>query len=267
MNIKNDWDKSSFEKILPVIILVLSLGIWEALARLGIISTLFYPPPSKIMVTWWQLLVGGKLLPNLEITLARLAIGFILGMIPGLFLGFAMGWSHNLRVIIDPFIAAFHPIPKTAIFPLFMIILGIGESSKIFTIAIATFFPVLINSMAGVRQINPVYFEVAHNYGAKSWEKLTRVILPGSLPMVLAGVRIAFNNTLMITIALELLTARKGLGVLIWYAWETLRTQELYATLITVALIGIIANHLLQKLTQAAAPWSIRKLQENSSST
>jgi ABC-type nitrate/sulfonate/bicarbonate transport system permease component len=143
-----------------------------------------------------------------------------------------------------------------------MIILGIGEPSKIFTIALATFFPILINSMAGVRQISPVHFEVAHNYGANIWNTFVHVIVPGSLPMVLVGMRIAFNNALVITIALELLAARQGLGVMIWYAWETLRTQDLYATLITIALIGTAANFLLQKLTQAVVPWSTHLVQD-----
>jgi len=250
------------EKMLPIVLTLAILGSWEALSDLRIISPLFYPSSSTILVTLWQLLVSGKLWTNLAITLNRLGTGLVLGMIPGVVLGFLMGWSRKLRVVIDPFIAALHPIPKTAIFPLVLILLGIGESSKVFTIAIATFFPVLINSMAGVRQINPVYFEVANNYGARVINTFTRVILPGSMPMVLVGVRIAFNNTLMITIALELLAARTGLGVLIWYAWETLRTQELYATLIVIAIIGILANYLLQKLTQAIVPWSIHVLQE-----
>lgn len=256
-----------FEKVIPILLTLLILSVWEALSDLGIISALFYPSPTRILLTFWQLLISGKLGANLEITLTRLGSGLILGMIPGVVLGFLMGWSRRLRVIIDPFIAALHPIPKTAIFPLVLIIFGIGESSKIFTIAIATFFPVLINSMAGVRQISPVYFEVANNYGATFSNRFMRVILPGSLPMVLVGIRIAFNNTLMITIALELLAARQGLGVLIWYAWETLRTQELYAILIAIALIGILANLLLQKITQAVVPWSTHVLQEEQSSS
>lgn len=249
------------EKFLPFILLVMILGTWELLSDLRLVSPLFYPSPSTIMVALWQLLAGGKLWTNLEITFFRLGTGLVLGMIPGFILGVWMGWSRKMQIILDPFIAAIHPIPKTAIFPLVLILLGIGESSKIFTIAIATFFPVLINSMAGVKQISPGYFEVAENYGADTLNTFKRIILPGSLPLVLVGVRIAFNNTLMITIALELLAARKGLGVLIWYAWETLHTQELYATLIVIALIGILANTLLQKLTHAIVPWSVHVLE------
>ena len=255
MNQESSQMRVNNERLIPILITLLILGVWEGLAYSGHISVLFYPPPSKIFQTLWRLVIDGKLAANLDDTLVRLGLGLALGMVPGVVLGLSMGWSSRLRRIVDPFIAAFHPIPKTAIFPLFMIIFGIGESSKIATIAIATFFPALINSMAGVRQINPVYFEVAHNFGANTWKTFIRVILPGSLPMVLAGARIAFNNALVITIALELLVARQGLGVMIWYAWETLRTQDLYATLVIIAVIGIIANFLLQKATLAMVPW------------
>jgi ABC-type nitrate/sulfonate/bicarbonate transport system permease component len=250
------------ERWVPAIIILLVLGVWEWLADSGHISMLFYPSPLKIVQTLWTLAISGDLGTNLEVTLVRLGLGLVFGMIPGVVLGLSMGWSPRLRFIVDPFIAAFHPIPKTAIFPLIMIIIGIGEPSKIVTIAIATFFPALINSMAGVRQINPVYFEVAQNYGAKIWKTFTRVILPGSLPMVLAGTRIAFNNALVLTIAVELLVARQGLGVMIWFAWETLRTQNLYATLVTIAAIGIAANFLLQKISIALVPWSNHSFQD-----
>ncbi len=253
-------------RVIPVVVAILFLGVWELTADLDLIPVLFYPSPSSILQTLWQLIVNGKLAVHLGVTLARLGVGLALGMIPGVILGLFMGWSPRLRVMVDPFIAAFHPIPKTAIYPLVMIIMGIGEPSKFFTIAIATFFPILINSMAGVRQISPVHFEVAHNYGANTWKTFEHVILPGSLPMILVGMRIAFNNSLLITIALELLAARQGLGVMIWYAWETLRTQELYATLIVIALIGIAANFLLQKLTQIVVPWSIHQFQDEISS-
>ena len=266
MNIESSHLRVNIERLIPVFIVLLVLGMWEGLAYSGHISILFYPPPSKILQTLWHLAIDGELAANLGDTLVRLGLGLGLGMIPGVALGLFMGWSPRLRRIVDPFIAAFHPIPKTAIFPLFMIIFGIGESSKIFTIAIGTFFPALINSMAGVRQINPVYFEVAQNHGANIWKTFTRVILPGSLPMVLAGTRIAFNNAMVITIALELLGARQGLGVMIWFAWETLRTQNLYAILIVIAVIGIVTNFLLQRVSLALVPWYNRSIQDEAKS-
>jgi NitT/TauT family transport system permease protein len=170
-----------------------------------------------------------------------------------------MGWSRSLRAALDPLVAAVHPLPKIAVLPLIMIIFGIGESSKIVVIAVGTFFPMLINSMAGVRQISPIHFEVAENYGASPFKVLTRVIIPGSLPLVLAGARLALNIALLLTIAVELVSAREGLGEMIWFAWQTLRTEELYASLVVIGALGVTFNLLLQALSQRLVPWHLER--------
>ena len=200
------------------------------------------------------MVVSGKLMTNLLSTIERLVLGFILGAIPGLVLGLLMGWSPRLRRIIDPFIAALHPLPKVAIFPIIMIIFGIGETSKIVAIAIAAFFPILINSMTGVRHLSPVFFEVTQNYGANRWTTLKRVVIPGSLPTVLSGIRIAVNLAMVITITVELLSASQGLGVIIWFAWQTMRIEELYASLVVTA-VGVLINFILFQLSKRIVPW------------
>lgn len=258
--------KRKFERWIAVISLFLFFAIWELLADFKLISTLFFPAPHEILVTFWKMLVAGKFVAfhkpdfpgNLIVSLIRVALGVLAGLLPGVLLGLAMGWSKRVREVLDPFIAATNPIPKLAIFPLIMIIFGIGEASKIVSIAITTFFPMLINSMAGVRQLNPVYFEVAQNYGANRWKTFTRVVLPGSLPMILAGFRIAFSLAFVITIAVELLTANAGLGVLIWFSWETLRTEDLYATLFVISVVGYLINVVLVKFSYYLTPWYFR---------
>src|SRR6266498_379254 len=102
---------------------------------------------------------------------------------------------------MDPLVAAMHPIPKVALFPMFLVLFGIGEWSKVAVVVAATFFPMAINSMAGVRQIGPIAFEVARNYGASRRRVFTSIVVPGSLPIVAAGVRIAVNTALLVTIA------------------------------------------------------------------
>lgn len=237
------------------LIIIAPLMIWEVLARSGRISSLFFPAPSVILLTSIQLITNGKLSIHLGITLWRVFIGFFLGGISGLILGMAMGWSRSLRMVIDPLIAAAHPVPKIAILPLIMILFGIGESSKIVVIAVATFFPMLINTVAGVRQINPIHFEVAENYGASLNKIFTRVIMPGSLPLVLTGARLALNMALLVAIAVELVSAQEGLGAMIWLAWQTLRTEELYVSLFVTAALGMILNFLLQRMTLYLVPW------------
>lgn len=251
---------SFYEKYASLALVLSTLAVWELFARAGWISVMFFPPPSKIITNLISMITSGKLFPNLGMTLFRLLMGCLIGGVPGLILGLAMGWSPRIRRIFDPIIAALHPLPKIAIFPLIMIIFGLGNASKIAAIAIATFFPLLINSMAGVRQINPVYFEVTNNFGASLRKTFTRVVVPGSLPMILTGVRLAINVALLITIAVEWVSSKTGLGVLVWFAWQTLRIEELYASLVVIGLLGFLINFGLQLLTAHLAPWQKENL-------
>lgn len=248
--------RQGWETWVSVLILFLFLAVWEVLSRTEIISALFFPAPTRIGAAFFRMIGTGALTEHLSASLGRLFLGFLLGAFPGLLFGFAMGWSPRIRAIMDPFIAAIHPIPKLAIFPLIMIIFGLGELSKIVAIAISAFFPVLINSMTGVRELNPVYFDVSRNYGASRWKMFTRVVVPGSLPTVLSGIRIGVNMAMVITIAVELLSAQKGLGVLIWFAWQTFRIEDLYVSLFMTAILGIVINVLLLQLTKKIVPWS-----------
>lgn len=261
--ISNDRrNRQTWDSWISALVFVLFLGAWEGFSRLGWISRLFFPAPSKIIGSLLSMIVSGKLMINLFSTLERLGLGFLLGAIPGLVLGLFMGWSPRLRRIVDPFIAAFHPLPKIAIFPIIMVIFGIGELSKIVAIALSTFFPILINSMAGVRQLSPVYFEVTRNYGANLWKTLRRVVIPGSLPSILSGIRVALNLAMVITITVELLSANQGLGVIIWFAWQTMRIEELYASLVVTAVLGILINVILYYLSSKLVPWSATQSEE-----
>ncbi len=238
-----------------LILVVSGLLMWEWQVRAGNISALFFPAPLVIIRTLVQRFANGEWLSHLLATLSRLVLGFTIGSTTGLVLGVSMGWSRRLRVVADPLLAAAHPVPKIAVLPLVMILFGIGETSKIVLIAVTAFFPMVINTMVGVRQINPLYFEVVRNYGAPPLKVFRRIIIPGSLPLILTGLRLALNVSLLITIAVELVTAQQGLGALIWLAWETLRTEELYASLTVIAALGIIMNVLIQRLTSTILPW------------
>jgi len=239
----------------PALIAAAALGAWEGAVHLGLVSRLFFPAPSTICRTLYRQMTGGGLATDVGTTLRRIVLGFLLGAVPGAIIGLGMGWSRRARFIADPFVAAFHPLPKVALLPLFMIVLGLGESSKLAVIGLASFFPVVINAMAGVRQISPIHFEVARNYRAGWLKVFTRVVLPGSLPMMLTGARLAFNTAVVLTIAVELVAARRGLGAVIWSAWETMRTEELYGGIVVAALLGVMFSALLRWAARRLAPW------------
>lgn len=204
------------ERWLPAAVIFCGLALWEAAAHAGWISKLFFPPPSVIVLTLGRLAWGGTLWPSLGATLYRVAAGVVIGGGVGLLMGWLMGAYRPLRIAFDPIVAALHPLPKLAIFPIFLVLLGIGEASKIALLATVAFFPMLINTLAGVQQIDRTYWEVAANYGARGGKLLRRVILPGSLPMVLTGLRLAVNSALVVAIAVEMLSAQEGLGTRVW---------------------------------------------------
>lgn len=228
---------------------------WEAASRAGLVSALYFPAPSRIAAAMAALVAGGELAAHLAATLGRVGAGFVLGAAPALVLGLLAGWSPRIRTVVDPFVAAFHPVPKIAFLPLLMLLVGIGELSRLVIVALGSFFPVLINAMAGVRQIGPIPFEVARTCGAGPWLTFRRVVVPGSLPSVLAGVRLGLNRALLLAITVELIGARQGLGALIWIARETFRTEELYGALVVISALGIGLNASLQHARRRAGPW------------
>lgn len=247
--------QSRLEQWLPLFITAAAVAIWQWQVQQGGLSALLFPAPSDIIKTFMRLAANGELTSNLAATLQRVLLGFCLGSFPALILGLLMGWSRRLHTLVDPFVGALHPIPKIAILPLFMVIFGIGEAPKVILVAVAVFFPMLINTVSGVKQISPIHFEVAQNYGATTTRVLWRVVLPGALPLVLTGVRLALNIALLITIAVEVIAAHQGLGKMVWFAWQTMRTEELYVSLAVTALLGIGINSGLYRLERYLVPW------------
>lgn len=238
-----------------VVIISGGLALWEVASRCELISPLFFPPPSLIMGTIQETAVSGDLLINTRKTLYRMFSGLFIGGLFGLVSGLALGWNPRLKAVFNPLIAAAHPIPKIAIFPLIMVIFGIGDVSKIAVVAVTAFFPMLINSIAGVEQINPVHFEAAANFNASPWMIFRKVLLPGSLPMIMAGFRLAINMSLVLTIAAELVSSNDGLGAIIWLSWEIFRIRELYAGIAVIAVLGIFFNFAIEIISDRLAPW------------
>jgi NitT/TauT family transport system permease protein len=241
-------------KSLPVLLALLGLAAWEAAARAGAISTLFYPAPSTIAGSLARFVESGDLAANLGASLTRIGLGFACGGGIGLLLGLLMGWSRRLHLALDPLVAAAHPVPRLAMLPLILLLFGIGETSRIIVVSISCFFPMLINAAAGVRQIEALFFDVARNFGARPHQVLAHVVLPGSLPSVMAGSRLSLISALKTTLGIELITSERGLGHMIWFAWETFRTADLYAALFVIAALGIGMNVALKRLVAWSQP-------------
>jgi len=242
-------------RLLAVVLGAGVLTLWEGASRMGFVSTTVLPPPTSIARALFVALTEGDLLGHLGVTLGRLTAGLLLGGTAGLLTGLAMGWSRRLRGLADPFVSVVHPVPKLSLLPLLMVFFGLGETPKVLVIAATSFFPMVLNAMAGVRQISPVHFDVARSHGASRRQMLRRVVIPGSLPTVLVGVRLATNVALVTTVAVEMIAAQRGLGSQLWLSWQILRVDLLFATVTLIALLGVSINRGMRRLARHAAPW------------
>ena len=148
---------------------LLFLLLWEGLVWVGWLDYRFFPPPSTVLAIFGRMAASGELWGHLSISLWRVLGGFVVGSLPAVILGLLMGWFRGLHAFFDPLIAALHPVPKIALLPLFLILFGLGETTKIATIAVAVFFLVLITTVNGVRLVEPLLIEAAQSYGAKGW--------------------------------------------------------------------------------------------------
>ena len=243
------------DRLLSAISPLALLLVWEFCARFGFIDTRFFPAPSKIMVTMFQMLGNGELAAHTFISMQRLAYGTVLGSVPALVLGIAMGLNRPIRALFDPLIAATYPIPKSAVLPLVLLIFGLGEASKIFMVAIGVFFPVVINTTTGVREINKIYLDVGQNYKADRWNTFWTIALPGALPVIMTGFKLGIGIGLVLIAIAEMVGAKSGLGYLIWNAWSTFAVEQMYVGLFVIAIIGFLLTLALNELERIIIPW------------
>jgi NitT/TauT family transport system permease protein len=229
--------------------------VWELAAREGMLPAYLLPAPGLILRAEGEMIASGQLFADVGATLGRVCAGLLIGGGMGLLVGLAVGWSKRVQRVVAPFVAAAHPIPKIAVLPLIMLFFGTGETTKIVVASLAAFFPMALNAHAGVKQISPVHFEVAQAYGASRRTIFWRVVIPGSMPSILAGVLLAFNITLLLTVAVEMVSVKAGLGSRIWYSWQMMQVEDVFAVLFTITLIGIAANLILQRASTILAPW------------
>jgi NitT/TauT family transport system permease protein len=236
-------------------IVVVSASLWELAVRMHLVSGMFVPVPSEILRELARGLWGGSLLSALSATASRVGSGLIIGGAIGALLGLLMGASRRLGRLLNPLVAAVHPIPKLAMLPLFMVFFGLGETPKIIVVSLAAFFPMLLSTMAGVRHIAGVHFDAARTYGASRRQLITHVVVPGSVPMMLSGLRLAANIAFLSAIAVEMVSAKAGLGAEVWLSWQVLRLDQLFATLVVIASVGVTVNVVLRRLSGRVAPW------------
>ncbi|CAD6542844.1 Putative aliphatic sulfonates transport permease protein SsuC [Paraburkholderia hiiakae] len=235
----------------PVLIVVL----WEIAARAQWITAQVLPAPSSVAVTAWNLARNGDLFVHLGVSLLRVVAGFLIGGAIGLALGVLVGFSRLAQALIDRSIQMVRAIPFLAMLPLVIVWFGVGEVAKIFLVALAVLFPIYINTMLGIRQIDPKLMELARVIGMKWPAVVRRIILPGAMPAILTGVRYALAHAWLALVIAETLATTKGIGFLAMDAREFLQTNVILLTMIIYAIIGVAADALVRSLEARFLSW------------
>jgi ABC-type nitrate/sulfonate/bicarbonate transport system permease component len=223
--------------------------------RIHLLDARFFPAPSSVIVELVLLAQSGQLFIDIGWTLLRVVIGTLLGTIPGVVLGIFLGLSPLVRAFVQPAISALYPVPKIALFPLVMLIFGIGEASKWAIVAVAVFFQVFYSTLAGVVNIDRIYLDVASNFKASRWQTFYSVAIPGALPFIFTGFQLGLGMALIVVVIAENFGTQVGVGFLIWRSWQIFEVRDMYVGLIVVALMGYCFQLLLQRLQKAIIPW------------
>ncbi len=235
------------------------LVLWEVLARAGAIDTRFFPAPSAIVLHLFDPGRGAELWNDLRVSLSRVLYGYGTGAVLGVAFGTAMGLSRPIRSALYPLVAITFPIPKIALLPLILLIFGIGELSKIVIVAIGAFFLVLLSTLHGVSSIARIYHDVARVYRIRAVEFITHIVLPGALPSIFSGLKLAIGYSLVVMVAAEFTGADAGVGYRIWQSWETFSIKSMYANLFIIGLLGMACTYTLAVLERVLVPWAQRE--------
>ena len=234
---------------------IAALLLWEVCARVGWVDQRFFPAPSAIVYYLFVVSPQQGIITDISASLMRIFWGYSLGCFIGAALGIAMGLSKTLRMVFYPLIAVTYPIPKIAILPLIMLVFGIGELSKIVVVGIGSFFLVLMNTLHGVDSLDRIYHDVARVYKIKQKSFILRVVLPGALPAIFTGLKLAIGYSLVIVVAAEFSGADQGIGYLIWQSWETFSIKAMYAGIFVIGALGLLFSYGLDALERRLIPW------------
>ncbi|VFR40293.1 Alkanesulfonates transport system permease protein [plant metagenome] len=233
----------------------LLLLVWEGLARAGFLSPQVLPAPSRVLDSALALIREGRLLTDLGVSLLRALVGFAIGGAIGFSLGTAVGFSRLAEAFLDRSIQMVRAIPFLALLPLVIVWFGVDEGGKIFLVALGVAFPIYINTVLGIRQVDPKLVELGRVIGLGTGQLIRRIILPGALPSILTGVRYAIATAWLALVVAETVATTSGIGFLAMDAREFLRTDIIVLAILIYALIGVLADAIARQLERRLLSW------------
>jgi NitT/TauT family transport system permease protein len=254
--------------IVPVVVVL----AWEGLSRSGVINPMILPAPSRVLLRWIDYLkplkpydpgagswlawtISGELPGDAVSSLYRVMAGFLLGTGLALPLGLAMGASNRAYAYLNPALQVLRPIPPIAYVPLAILWFGLGNPPAFFLISLGAFFPVLMNTIAGVRSVDAIYIRAARNLGARPAALFFRVMVPAAMPHIMTGVRVGFGVAFIVVIVAEMIAVNSGLGYRILEAREFFWSDKIIAGMITIGLLGLGIDTALARLSKYLLRW------------
>lgn len=235
--------------------IVAFLLVWELVPRVGIADGIFLPPFSEVLVQWVQLAADGQLWEHVGASLGRSVAGFGIAIITAVPLGVVIGWYRLVGELLNPLLELFRNTAALALLPVLVLLLGLGESSKIALIVFACTWPILLNTTSAVRTVDPLLIKSARSLGFGSLPVFTKVVLPAAVPTVFTGIRLAAANSILVLVAAEMVGAKAGVGYLINTAQYNFQVPQMYAGIITISLLGLGFNQTLVAVERRLSRW------------
>ncbi|KPC64295.1 ABC transporter permease [Streptomyces chattanoogensis] len=239
-----------------VAILALLLA-WELAPRLGLVDRTFLPPFSEVAQAWWGLVANGQLADNAQASLVRSFSGFAIAVGVSVPLGLLIGWYRPVADLLNPLLQVFLNTAALALLPVFVLLLGIGETSKISIVVYACAWPILFNTISAVRTVDPTLLKLAKSMDLSAPRLFQKVILPASVPTIFTGIRLAGAVSIVVLVAAEMIGAKAGLGYLINASQYNFAIPQMYAGIVTISVIGVAFNQLLVTVEKRLSAWRV----------
>ncbi len=238
-----------------IIAVVLFLLLWEIVPRMEWVDPVFLPPFSKVLAVFVQMIVSGELFKHIAISLQRSLIGFGLGLAVAIPLGLMVGWFKRFENFIDPLLQSFRQTSAIALYPVFVLFFGIAEMSKVAIVFWAVQWAVLLNTISGVKNIDPLMIKAARSMGASQLTIFVKVVIPAAFPQILTGIRLSATASILVLVAAEMMGATRGLGFLLYDSQVKYKIPEMYVAILTMSLLGLIINYLLVMMEKKLTHW------------
>jgi ABC-type nitrate/sulfonate/bicarbonate transport system permease component len=242
-------------RLIGIVFIAALLVLWEVAAANAIFPPMSFPRISAIIATWWQLVVSGELPGEVLPSLWRMFAGYFIGVAIGVGLGLLMGYVRFFYNLFEPITEVLRPIPSPAYLPIMILFLGIDDEMKIFMVAFATLFPVLLNTYSGVRSVDPIQLQTARTFGVSGRKLLTQIVLPAASPYIFTGMRVSLAVALIVMVISEMVAASNGIGYFILSAQRGFKIRDMFAGVLTLAILGYVLNRLFLLIENRVLAW------------